>query len=136
MALKTGASSRGASIAASHTSSLVGDAAAYAALFDRVGVRQVGSIPELLDTLHLMNRFGALGGPRLVSLSCSGGEASVVADRAESMGVEFPAFDIDHTARIAGTLNDLVSVSNPLDYHTFIWGDRERLTATFTTVLD
>ena len=136
VALKTGSSPRGASIAASHTSSLVGDAAAYAALFDRVGVRQVGSIPELLDTLHLMNRFGAIGGPRLVSLSCSGGEASVVADRAESMGVEFPAFDIDHAARIAGTLNDLVSVSNPLDYHTFIWGDRERLTATFTTVLD
>ena len=40
------------------------------------------------------------------------------------------------SARIADTLSELVSVSNPLDYHTFIWGDPERLRTTFTAVLD
>ena len=29
-----------------------------------------------------------------------------------------------------------MSVSNPFDYHTFIWGDRDRLTGTFTSALD
>ena len=37
--------------------------------------------------------------------------------------------------RVGATLNDLVTVSNPLDYHTFIWGDAQRLTATFTAML-
>ena len=52
------------------------------------------------------------------------------------MDLDFPAFDDDHAVRITDTLSDLVTVSNPLDYHTFIWGDRERLSATFTAVLD
>ena len=134
--LKTGSSTLAAGIAVSHTASLVGDATAYRALFERLGVRQVRSIPELLDTLAVLDRLGGIGGRRLVSMSCSGGEASVVADRAESMGVDFPAFDDGHAARITDTLSDLVTVSNPLDYHTFIWGDRERLSATFTAVLD
>jgi len=134
--LKTGSSTLAAGIAVSHTASLVGDATAYRALFERLGVRQVRSIPELLDTLAVLDRLGGIGGRRLVSMSCSGGEASVVADRAESMNLDFPAFDDDHAVRITDTLSDLVAVSNPLDYHTFIWGDRERLSATFTAVLD
>ena len=36
---------------------------------------------------------------------------------------------------MGATLNDLVTVSNPLDYHTFIWGDADRLAATFTAML-
>ena len=134
--LKTGSSTLGARIAVSHTSSLVGDATAYRALFQRLGVRQVDSIPELLDTLAVLDRLGGIPGRRLVSMSCSGGEASVVADQAESMDLDLPAFDDAHAARIADTLSDLVSVSNPLDYHTFIWGDPERLRTTFTAVMD
>ncbi len=134
--LKTGSSAGGAAIAASHTSSMVGSDDAYGALFARLGVRRVRSIPELLDTLHVMERLGPLPGRRTVSLSCSGGEASVVADGAEHMDLEFPAFGPEHADRIAGTLSELVSVSNPLDYHTFIWGDEDRLAECFTQVLD
>lgn len=134
--LKSGSSSKGAGITASHTSSLAGDDDAYTALFDRVGVRRVHSVPELLDTLSVMSRMGPLSGNRTVSLSCSGGEASLVADRAGDFELDFADFDDDHRARIAATLNEFVSVSNPLDYHTFIWGDRERLQACFAAVLD
>ena len=136
VALKGGSSETGASITASHTSSLAGDDAAYAALFERVGVRRVHSVPELLDTVNVMARLGPLAGARTVSMSCSGGEASLVADRAGDFELDFAAFDDDHRARVEATLNEFVSVSNPLDYHTFIWGDRERLEACFTAVLD
>ncbi|HJL90078.1 MAG TPA: acetate--CoA ligase family protein [Acidimicrobiales bacterium] len=136
VALKTGSSDRGALIAASHTSSLVGNDAAYGALFERLGVRRVHSIPELLDTLLVMEQLGPLQGRRIVSLSCSGGEASVVADSAEVLDLEFHEFDPDHAGRIADTLTELVAVSNPLDYHTFIWGDQVRLTRCFTEVMD
>jgi acyl-CoA synthetase (NDP forming) len=136
VALKTGSSDSGAAIAVSHTSSLVGNDAAYSALFDRLGVVRVHSIPELLDTMHVLDALGPLRGKRLASLSCSGGEASLVADRAPCYDVEFAAFTPDHADRIRSTLSDLVAVTNPLDYHTFIWGDEPQLTKCFTAVLD
>ena len=135
-ALKSGVTPGGGVIAASHTSSLVGDDDAYDALFRRLGVRRVESIPELLDTLAVVTAVGALGGNRLVSLSCSGGEAALVADRARGRDLVFPPFGADHRDRVAATLNEMVAVTNPLDYHTFIWGDRPRLEACFTAVLD
>lgn len=135
-ALKSGVTAAGGAIAASHTSSLVGDDDAYGALFRRLGVRRVESIPELLDTLAVVTAVGALGGNRLVSLSCSGGEAALVADRARGRDLVFPPFGADHRDRVAATLNEMVAVTNPLDYHTFIWGDRPRLEACFTAVLD
>ena len=135
-ALKSGVTAAGGVIAASHTSSLVGDDDAYGALFRRLGVRRVESIPELLDTLAVVTAVGALGGNRLVSLSCSGGEAALVADQARGRDLVFPPFGADHRDRVAATLNEMVAVTNPLDYHTFIWGDRPRLEACFTAVLN
>ena len=73
VALKTGSSERGAAIAASHTSSMVGSDVAYDALFARCGVRRVRAVPEFLDTLHVGSTHGRLSGNRIVSLSCSGG---------------------------------------------------------------
>ena len=141
VALKTGSSPRAAEIAASHTSSLVGTDAAYGALFDRLGVRRVRSLGELLDTLLVLDRVGGLPGNRIVSLSCSGGEASIVADRCAGLDLDLPPFADSQVERIraalgGGEATDLVSVSNPFDYHTFIWGDRDRLTGTFTSALD
>ena len=141
VALKTGSSPRAAEIAASHTSSLVGTDAAYGALFDRLGVRRVRSLAELLDTLLVLDRIGGLPGNRIVSLSCSGGEASIVADRCAGLDLNLPPFADAQVERIrtalgGGEATDLVSVSNPFDYHTFIWGDRDRLTGTFTSALD
>ena len=141
VALKTGSSPRAAEIAASHTSSLVGTDAAYGALFDRLGVRRVRSLGELLDTLLVLDRVGGLPGNRIVSLSCSGGEASIVADRCAGLDLNLPPFADSQAERIraalgGGEATDLVSVSNPFDYHTFIWGDRDRLTGTFTSALD
>ncbi len=141
VALKTGFSPRAAEIAASHTSSLVGTDAAYGALFDRLGVRRVRSLAELLDTLLVLDRVGGLPGNRIVSLSCSGGEASIVADRCAGLDLDLPPFADSQVERIraalgGGEATDLVSVSNPFDYHTFIWGDRDRLTGTFTSALD
>ena len=141
VALKTGSSPRAAEIAASHTSSLVGTDAAYGALFDRLGVRRVRSLAELLDTLLVLDRVGGLPGNRIVSLSCSGGEASIVADRCAGLDLNLPPFADSQVERIraalgGGEATDLVSVSNPFDYHTFIWGDRDRLTGTFTSALD
>ena len=135
VALKLGASETSGAIAVTHTASLVGDDAAYDALFDRLGVRRVYTLPEMLDTLAVLGTLGPLRGSRLVSLSCSGGEAALVADRGRGRSLSFPPFAPDHASRVASTLDGRVAVTNPLDYHTFIWGDEDRLAGCFSAVL-
>ena len=133
--LKLGASETSGAIAVTHTASLAGDDAAYGALFDRLGIRRVHTLPELLDTLAVLCALGPLRGDRLVSLSCSGGEAALVADRSRGRSLSFPPFAPDHADRVASSLEGRVAVTNPLDYHTFIWGDEDRLAGCFRAVL-
>ena len=135
VALKTGRSVTGAEIAMSHTASLAGPDGLYDALFERLGVARVRTIPELLETLKLLSIGGPLAGNRVCSMSCSGGEASLMADLAEGHAVEFPPMDAGHRERVTATLSELVSVSNPLDYHTFIWGQEDQIAATFTAMM-
>jgi acetate---CoA ligase (ADP-forming) len=47
----------------------------------------------------------------------------------------FPKFDGSTSANVKATLNDYVVIGNPLDYHTFIWNQPEKLEATFTAAL-
>ncbi len=136
VALQTGRSTAGAAIATSHTGSMSGRAAAYDALFARYGVATVTTPAELLETLKLLDNGGRLSGPRMVSVSCSGGEASLVADRTEHGTLQFEPFSEQHASRIESTLTELVTVSNPFDYHTFMWGDRAAISKCFTAVLD
>ena len=136
VALQTGRSEAGAAIAASHTASLAGNREAYAALFERCGVATVDTPAELVETLKLLAAGGPLRGPRMASLSCSGGEASLVADMSERTSLRFEAFPPAQRARIEATLDELVAVANPFDYHTFMWGDRPRMAATFAEVMD
>ena len=132
--LKTGRSGQGAKVALSHTSSLAGADALYDALFERLGVARMTSITAFCEALKFLH-FGALEGGRLVSLSCSGGEAALAADLAVGRRISFPPFDGNTAAKVAATLNEFVAIDNPLDYHTFIWNQEERLTNTFTAVL-
>ncbi len=135
VALKLGASETSGAIAVTHTASLVGDGTAYGALFRRLGIRRVHSLPELLDMLAVLHSLGPLRGNRLVSLSCSGGEAALVADRSRGRSLSFPPFAPEHADRVAATLDGRVAVTNPLDYHTFIWGDEARLARCFRAAL-
>ena len=136
VALQTGRSEAGALIAASHTASLAGRRRAYEALFARCGVAMVNTPAELVETLKLLNQGGALTGNKLVSLSCSGGEASLVADLSEKTSLRFDPFSAEHHQRINSTLTELVTVGNPFDYHTFMWGDRTATANTFTQVMN
>ena len=136
VALQTGRSEAGAAIAASHTASLAGRRSAYEALFKRCGVAMVDTPTELIETLKLLNQAGVLSGNKLVSLSCSGGEASLVADLSEKTSLSFEPFTTEQHRRISETLTELVTIGNPFDYHTFMWGDRAATANTFTQVMN
>ncbi len=135
IALKTGRSEQGAKVTMSHTSSLSGADELYDALFKRHGIARMKSVTAFAETLKFLHHGGPLPGSRIVSMSCSGGEAALIADMALEKNVSFPPFTAATKSKVAETLNEFVSVDNPLDYHTFIWGDEAKLEATFTATL-
>ncbi len=136
VALKTGSSTIGAALTVSHTGSLSGMDDLYDALFARLGVIRVKSPSELLETLKFLVVAGAPRGNRTVGFTCSGGGATMLADHAETIGLDFPAFDPPSAARLAALLPDIATVSNPLDYTTPIWGDPARTGPVFQAAID
>lgn len=135
IALKTGRSEQGAKVALSHTSSLAGADTLYDALFERYGIARMKSVTAFVETLKFLHHGGPLQDNRIVSMSCSGGEAALIADMALERNVVFPPFNAATKPRVAATLNEYVTIDNPLDYHTFIWNQEDKLTATFSGVL-
>ncbi len=57
-----------------------------------------------------------------------------MADSAEGRRVGFPKLEAAHHARLRSTLGPLVTIANPLDYHTFIWNDVPAMTKTFSAM--
>ncbi len=136
VALKSGSSELGAQVTLSHTSSLADSDVLVDALFRRLGIARAHDVETFLETLKLLHVQGCRPGTRIASASCSGGEAALLADLAHRTGLTMPPLPEDTRARLHDVLGDRVSVRNPLDYHTYIWGDGERLTECFTALLD
>jgi acyl-CoA synthetase (NDP forming) len=135
VAIKTGRSEAGATLAMSHTASLAGPDALYDALFARLGVARAPDLSIFLETLKLFHVCGPLGGRRISSMSCSGGEASLMADLADAHGLATPDPPASARQALAAALGPKVTIGNPLDYHTYVWGDFERTRAAFSAML-
>ena len=133
--IKSGKTELSQVAAASHTASLAGGGAASSAFLRQVGVAEVNTPSELLEVLKIFHVHGPQIGQRLCSVSCSGGEAGVVADLAGPLGIAFDAPSDEQKARLGEILGPIVTIANPLDYHTFIWGDGPRTTDVFSTML-
>ena len=133
--IKSGKTELSRTAAASHTASLAGGGAASSAFLRQIGVAEVNTPSELIETLKIFHVHGTSLGRRMCSLSCSGGEAGLVADLAAPYGIELPPVPDGVRVRLGEILGPIVTVANPLDYHTFIWGDGPRTTDVFTTML-
>jgi acyl-CoA synthetase (NDP forming) len=134
VALKVGRSAESQIATISHTASLAGSSAGSDALLARLGIASVTSPVALLETLKILHCHGPLSGNRIASLSCSGGEASVMADTAAQFGLVFPPLLPHQATELNKHLSSLVHLANPLDYHTQIWRDKAAMTAVFATM--
>ena len=134
VALKVGRSQESQLATISHTASLAGSSAGSDAVLARLDIARVGSPAALLETLKLFHCHGRLSGGRIASLSCSGGEASVMADTAAHCGLTFPPLTSAQTDTLSQHLSSLVNLTNPLDYHTQIWRDKAAMTAVFAAM--
>ncbi len=136
IALKIGRSAEARAATVSHTASLAGGEAPSRAFLTRLNIPVVDTLPVFLETLKLLHVHGASPGRSICSMSCSGGEAALVADAAVNRRVDLRPLNEDERDRVKATLSDLVTIANPLDYHTFIWNDLDRMTATYRTMLE
>lgn len=135
VALKTGRSEASARIALSHTSSLTGSAKAFDALCHRHAVVQAENLPQFMEFLKFLHVFPGLPGSRVLTMSCSGGEAGVLADIAARLKLSMPALTAERKAALLKVLGEKVALDNPLDYHTYIWGDGDAMRSCFTEAL-
>ncbi|MCL4067878.1 acetate--CoA ligase family protein [Pseudomonas sp. GX19020] len=136
VAIKSGKTEASRVAAASHTASLAGGGAASSAFLAQLGIAEVNSPSELIETLKIFHLHGPRLGTKLCSLSCSGGEAGMAADLAAPFGLSFPPVPEASRARLSETLGPIVTIANPLDYNTFIWGDLEKTTEVFSAMLE
>jgi len=135
VALKTGSSAIGKTLTTSHTGSLSGEDDLYNALFARTGIIRVYSPAQLLETCKYICVAGTPGGPRVAGFTCSGGGATMLADHAERIGLQFPAVDKRTANALSNLLPPIATVSNPLDYTTPIWGQAEYTLPVFEQAL-
>ncbi len=125
--LKVGVSDQARRATITHTASISGSDAGADAFLSYLGIPRVDDIPTFLETLMLLHCNGRLETTAVSSISCSGGEASLIADVAVGLDVTFPDLTEMQRLSLAEALGPMVSLSNPLDYHTYIWGDADRM---------
>ncbi|MCC5983787.1 MAG: acetate--CoA ligase family protein [Rhodobacteraceae bacterium] len=135
VAIKSGRTEAARSAAASHTAALAGDSAVARAFLAQAGIAEVDTPAELIETLKILHAHGPGLGRRLCALACSGGEAGLTADLAARHGLDLPPPAPEAQTALAATLGPMVTIANPLDYQTFIWGDGPRTTAVFSDML-
>ena len=133
--IKAGRTEQSQAAMVSHTNSLSGTDASATALLERLGFARIGSIPSFLEALKLLHTCGPLPSNTIASMSCSGGEASLMADAIGDRPLTYPALTSHQQQALRAALGPMVALANPLDYHTYIWNDLEALTATFTAML-
>ena len=136
VAIKTGSSAIGNSLVSSHTGSLSGTDEIYNSLFDHLGIIRVTNPHEFLETLKFLCISGPVSGKKLAAFTCSGGGATMLADYAEKINLDFnqPSQKVDK--KLKKLLPLTATVSNPLDYTTPIWGIPEKTGPVFNTFFE
>jgi acyl-CoA synthetase (NDP forming) len=135
VAFKTGVSEIGSQLTMSHTSSLAGSDDLYQALFKRLNICRVDSLSAFLEMLKLFSVTGTIEGRNLGVLTVSGGESAITADIAEKNEFFLPELNDLQKQEINALMTGFEHVSNPLDYNTSLWGNKEKLEKCFTSFM-
>lgn len=129
--LKVGVSDAAQNATLSHTASLAGSDAGADALLKRCGVARADGLTEFLSLLTIGHLFGCKNFKSITSSSCSGGEAVLISDVVDKYNMELSPLTEDQKSKLSTRLSDLVTIENPLDYHTQIWRDVEAMSSVF-----
>ena len=133
--MKVGTSMVGATAAASHTGSLVGADTAFDTVFARYGVHRARTIDEMLQVAEACAHGRLPADDRLGLVTVSGGVGILMADRAESLGLdvaELPASARDRLRQLWPS----AAVRNPVDTTAQVIDRPEMVGQFVTTLLD
>ena len=119
IACKVGRSEKAAAFAQTHSGALVGNDAAYQAVFDHYGVTRVYSLDEMINTVTLFSSERKPGPGGLSLVIDSGGERELVVDVADDVGVRFADINGATATKLEERLFHALEPVNPLD----AWGD-------------
>ena len=117
-----------------HTGALAGADAAFGAFCAQAGIARCESLATLCETLKIFHSGGPLRGRRVLTMGASGGDMAMTADAARHLGLDFAPIPAAAAASLREILSDRVHISNPFDFHTHVWFDRQRQHAMFSAV--
>jgi acyl-CoA synthetase (NDP forming) len=115
IALVGGRSQDGSRAAASHTGALATERRVLDAFFERVGIRQVNSVREMVASAELYLQGWNPQGSQLAILSNSGAVCVLAADAAEDAGLPLAKLEDSTVSRLREELPSFASATNPID---------------------
>jgi acetate---CoA ligase (ADP-forming) len=130
--VKAGRTAAAARTAHTHTGALAGADAAFDAFCRQAGIARCESLSTLCETLKVFHCGGPLAGRRVLVMGASGGDMAMTSDASRHLGLRFSPFPAESAASLRAILSDRVSIANPLDFHTYIWFDRQRMRSMFS----
>jgi acyl-CoA synthetase (NDP forming) len=131
LAVKVGRSEIARKTVQAHTGSLAGSDRVVDAAFHRLGVMPLDTLDELLEAAELFVTCPLPAGDGVGLLSLSGGQIGLIADLAQDLGLDFPAFSAEAKTALEKILPPFSSIANPLD----AWGSGD-LEATYPACVD
>ena len=115
VAIKGGTSDAGAAAASSHTGSLAGSRAAYAAAFAQAGILEAHTIGDFVGWSRALGSQPPAMGKRLAILTNAGGPGVLAADAADRAGMQLVELSEDTIAKLDEVLPAVWSHHNPVD---------------------
>jgi acyl-CoA synthetase (NDP forming) len=116
VALKLGRSESGRALVQAHTGSLAGEDRLYDEFFRALGIIRVRDLDEMIETALLLSskpkRIKANG---LVTVTLSGGEAALIADTANDLGVDLMPLSAETIKRLRPAFPPHATIRNPVD---------------------
>lgn len=132
--LHLGRSALGRAMAQAHTGALAAGDEWWRAMRRRVPFAEAGDLEEFVATLKLLARIGEPGRLQVGLAASSGGECGLMADLADSLGVQLAELTEESRARLEEALPVYVHPQNPLDYGASTWGTEEPYTTVVTGI--
>ena len=131
MALKVGRTERSARLAISHSGAIVGDDAAFDAIFEHHGVGRARTLEEFAAGLLLLSHAGRVSSGGLALIHDSGFERELLIDLASDHGVPLACVSPESRERLVELLDPGLEPVNPLD----AWGTGRDYERVFTECL-
>lgn len=117
--LKSGKSAAGSRAVSSHTASMAGDHAVFAAAMRQYGVLEATNENQLKAYAHVLSCYHEGTGPNIGIVTSSGGHGALAVDACAERGLTVPELSAEVQAELRSQLSpsvqDIASLRNPVD---------------------